>query len=314
MLHKHTARDLQTEILSGKVSATEVIDHFRKRSESINPIINAIISVDWDRALDRARELDSMLARGRDAGVLHGIPIGVKDLALTVGMRTTFGSELHSDYIPTEDDPAVANVRSSGAIISAKTNTPEFGAGANTFNRIFGTTVNPFDSRRSVAGSSGGSAAALAAGLLPLATGSDLGGSLRTPASFCGVVGFRPTPGVVPFNRSPTAWSPLMVGGPMARNVRDAALLLAGMVGERNQDPLARYIRRDRLIKLPTCAASELTVACSEDLGFACVQRSERSAFRDKMDALSRHVRSISWDQPDLEDADFTFETLRAVQ
>jgi amidase len=137
MLHTHTARDLKAKILAGKVSATEVIDHFRKRSESINPVINAIVSVDWNRALDRARELDAMLARGRDAGVLHGIPIGVKDLALTAGLRTTFGSELHSDYIPQEDDPAIANIRSNGAIVAAKTNTPEFGAGANTFNRIF---------------------------------------------------------------------------------------------------------------------------------------------------------------------------------
>jgi Asp-tRNA(Asn)/Glu-tRNA(Gln) amidotransferase A subunit family amidase len=229
-------------------------------------------------------------------------------------LRTTFGSELHKDLIPGEDDAAIANIRGNGAIVAGKTNTPEFGAGASTFNRVFGTTVNPFDRRLSVAGSSGGSAAALAAGLLPLATGSDLGGSLRTPASFCGVVGFRPTPGVVPVDRSPAGWSPLTVEGPMARNARDAALLLAGMVGSSDKDPLSRTVRRDRLINLPTCIASELALACSEDLGFACVQRSERAAFRDKMNVLSRYVRSIDWDHPDLEDADFTFETLRSVQ
>lgn len=314
MLHTHTVHQLRTKILSGDVSATEVISHFRMRSETINPRINAIVSTDWDHALARAREVDAMIARGKLSGVLHGVPIGVKDLALTAGLRTTFGSELYKDFVPPADDPAVANIRANGGIIAAKTNTPEFGAGANTFNRVFGTTVNPFDSRLSVAGSSGGSAAALAAGLLPLATGSDLGGSLRTPASFCGVVGFRPTPGVVPFNRSPTGWSPLMVEGPMARNVKDTALLLAGMVGKTNLDPLARTIRRSRLINLPTGVASELALACSEDLGFACVQQSERAAFRDKMNVLSRYVRSTTWDHPDLEEADFTFETLRSVQ
>ena len=158
---------------------------------------------------------------GEPLGPLHGLPIGVKDLVLTEGLRTTFGSPLFADFVPEADERQVSAVRAAGAIVVGKTNTPEFGAGANTVNPVYGATGNPFDPEKTCAGSSGGSAVALATGMVPIATGSDTGGSLRNPAAYCGIVGFRPSPGMVPSELRLLGWSPLPVQGPMARNVAD---------------------------------------------------------------------------------------------
>lgn len=313
MLHRKSACELRRMIASKQVSPSELIQHTRNRIERINPTINAVVTTDWDRAFLVAKKLDELVMRGESLGILHGLPVAVKDLTLTKGLRTTFGSTFFSDFVPEEDEARIASVRSHGAIIVGKTNTPEFGAGANTFNDVFGPTRNPHDVRLSVAGSSGGSAAALAADLVPLATGSDMGGSLRTPASFCGVVGFRPTPGVVPAEHNRLAWSPLMVEGPMARNVRDVALLLAGMSCRCDADPFSRPIQPGPLLDLHVADLSSLKVAFSEDLGFAQVAKGERDSFRSKMERIEKHFGYVAWDQPDVGDADGIFETLRAV-
>ena len=181
-----------------KLSPVELLESCIARIERTNAAVNSIVAMDADAARKRAKEIEQAIGRGEDVGLLAGLPIGVKDLQATAGLRTTFGSLLYKDNVPAEDEFNVANVRRAGGIILGKTNTPEFGAGANTTNRVYGPTGNPFDPAKTCAGSSGGSAVALALGQVALATGSDLGGSLRTPASFCGVAGFRPSPGVVP--------------------------------------------------------------------------------------------------------------------
>jgi amidase len=313
MLHRLPAWELRRLIGAKCISPTELMRHYQARIAQINPTLNAFVTLDWDRAFEEAKRLDQSIMKGERLEILHGLPVAVKDLTRTRNMRTTFGSSLFADHVPEQDEIRIASVKSNGGIIVGKTNTPEFGAGANTFNSLFGPTLNPFDIRLSVAGSSGGSAAALSAGLVPLATGSDMGGSLRTPASFCGVVGFRPSPGIVPAENSRLAWSPLMVEGPMACNVRDVSLLLAGMSSQSELDPLSRPIEKEQFTELRPADLSTLRIALSEDLGFANVAKAERAAFGLKMGALEGHCGSVSWAEPDLGDADFVFETIRAV-
>ena len=211
---------------TGKLSPTELLESCVKRIEKTNGKVNAIVAMDVDAARKGARAVEETMRKGGETGLLGGLPVGVKDLQATAGLRTTWGSLLLKDNVPAEDELSVANVRRAGGIILAKTNTPEFGAGANTTNRVYGPTGNPFDPTKTSAGSSGGSAVALALGMVPLATGSDYGGSLRTPASFCGVVGFRPSPGTVPNVDRAASLVPFGVTGPMGRTVEDAHLLL----------------------------------------------------------------------------------------
>ena len=178
-----------------QLSPIELLESCLARIELTNGAVNAIVAMDADAARKQAKATEEAIARGEELGLLAGLPIGIKDLQATAGLRTTWGSLLYKDHVPTEDEFGVANIRKAGGVMLGKTNTPEFGAGANTRNRVYGATGNPFDPAKTCGGSSGGSAAALALGQVPLATGSDLGGSLRTPAGFCGVVGFRPSPG-----------------------------------------------------------------------------------------------------------------------
>ncbi|HEY7182403.1 MAG TPA: amidase family protein, partial [Blastocatellia bacterium] len=223
-----------------EASASEVMIAFLSRIEQINPKVNAICSfIGEEAALRAAKEADGKLARGEPVGPLHGLPHAVKDLALTTGIRTTFGSRIYKDFIPGEDALFVERLKQAGAIIIGKTNTPEFGAGSQTFNEVFGTTRNPYDLSKTCGGSSGGAAVALACGMLPLADGSDLGGSLRNPASFCNVVGFRPSPGRVPSHPVMLAWNTLSVEGPMARAVQDVALLFSVMAGPDDRSPIS---------------------------------------------------------------------------
>jgi len=207
--------------------------------ERVNPQVNAIVTLLPERALQQARAADEKLARHEDVGPLHGLPIAHKDLALTKGVRTTFGSPVFENFIPEEDSLIVERLRSAGAIMIGKTNTPEFGAGSQTYNEVFGDTLNPYDLSKTCGGSSGGAAVALACGMLPIADGSDMGGSLRNPASFCNVVGFRPSPGRVPVWPDLIGWFPLMVEGPMARTVKDVALMLSAIAGPDPRSPIS---------------------------------------------------------------------------
>ncbi len=191
-----TATALVAGIKNGDFSPVEVMDASIRRIEAVDKAINAMVTRDFDRAIDRAKDVEAKRLKGEDIGILAGLPIGIKDLEASADMKTTYGSLPFKDHIPDQDDLSVANVKASGGIVIGKTNTPEHGAGGNTWNDVFGITANPFDTDKTSSGSSGGSAAALAAGMVPLASGSDFGGSLRTPASFCGIVGFRPSPAV----------------------------------------------------------------------------------------------------------------------
>jgi amidase len=233
------AFELARLIRGREVSALEVMQAHLAQIERVNPQVNAIVTLLPERALAAAREIDSRLSRGEDPGPLAGLPVAHKDLAATKGVRTTFGSPIFADFVPDADAIVVERLAAAGAVMVGKTNTPEFGAGSQTFNPVFGATRNPYDLGRTCGGSSGGAAAALACGMIPIADGSDLGGSLRNPASFCNVVGLRPSAGRVPNWPSFSAWFALSVAGPMARTVGDAALMLSATAGPDPRSPIS---------------------------------------------------------------------------
>jgi amidase len=231
-LNWRPATELARLIRSKAISPVELLQAHLATIEQLNPKINAICTLAAESAMAAAQRAEQTVMAGDEIGSLHGVPIGIKDLTPTAGIRTTFGSPLYADHVPSEDAAVVKRIKQAGAIVVAKTNTPEFGAGANTVNRLFGATRNPWDLALTVGGSSGGGAAALASGMLPLAEGTDFGGSLRVPAAFCGVVGLRPTAGLVPRYPTPLPWDVGTVHGPMARSAEDTALLLEAMIGD----------------------------------------------------------------------------------
>lgn len=230
-LLERTAVDLAGMIRSREVSSRELVEAHLRRIGQVNPVINAVVTLDAEGALAAARRADDATAAGRVTGVLHGLPMTHKDTHRTRGMRTTQGSPVFRDHIPREDDLVIARLRAAGVVTTGKNNVPEFAAGSHTFNEVFGTTTNPYAPDRSAGGSSGGLGAALAARIQPLGDGSDMGGSLRIPASFCNVVGFRPSYGVLPAPSPLDAWQWLGRTGPMARTVQDVALFMAAVAG-----------------------------------------------------------------------------------
>ncbi|HTE45861.1 MAG TPA: amidase [Gemmatimonadaceae bacterium] len=232
-----TAVDLAARIRRRQVSARDVMTAHLARIARVNPKINAVVTLVAERAMAGAAKADELQARGGTLGPLHGLPVAHKDLVNTAGIRTTYGSPMFRDNIPTTDALIVTRLRAAGAITVGKTNTPEFGAGSNTFNPVFGATRNPYNLAKTVGGSSGGAAAAVRCGMVPIADGSDTGGSLRNPPAFTNVVGFRPSPGRVTDDDG--SWSPLSMGGPIARTVADVALMLSTIVGPHAPDPLA---------------------------------------------------------------------------
>jgi amidase len=308
-----SARELRALIAAKAVSPVEVFDAFADRIEKVNPALNAIVAMDLDRGREEARRAEEAVMRGDPLGLLHGLPIGINDLHLTKGLRTTFGALIHKDNVPDTDELLVSRIRKAGGIVMGKTNTPEFGAGANTVNRVYGATVNPFGTTLSASGSSGGSAAALATDMIALASGGDLGGSLRTPASFCGVVGHRPSPGTCPTNRAADGWSPLAVEGGMARTVGDVALLLASITGPAQMDPISRDLSPEYFLSLPPVRLDRLSVAFSADLGSIPVAEDIRACFRAAADRMVSLFKTTIWHHPDCGDVDRTFEALRAV-
>ncbi|WP_424136465.1 amidase [Roseomonas chloroacetimidivorans] len=314
-----SALEARRLIGSKKLSPVELLDSCLARIAAVNPAINAVVAMD-DRARAAAKAAEDAVMRGEKLGLLHGLPIGIKDLEETEGLVTTFGSPLFKDNVPTKDLSSVARIRAAGAIITAKTNTPEFGAGANTRNAVYGATGNPHDPTRSAAGSSGGSGAALAAGMFPICSGSDTGGSLRNPAAFNGIVGFRPSPGLVATERRSLGWQNLPVLGPMARNAADAALLLAAMASDDAQDPLAYTLPGKPVRGLPEMWTplapidlSSIRIAATEDFGLALVERTVREAFRARVAALEPLFAGIDEATPDCSGANEAFEILRAV-
>ncbi len=312
-LPDRSARELRSLIGRKAISPVEIFDTCRSRIERVDPAVNAMVARDFERGRAAAEEAEAAVMRGEPLGLLHGLPVAIKDLTPTAGLRTAFGSLLYKDNVPMADDLTVARIRAAGAVVIGKTNTPEFGAGANTVNRVYGATVNPFDPTLSCAGSSGGSAVALATGMAPLATGSDMGGSLRTPASFCGIVGHRPSPGAVPSDTRRYGWTPLSVDGPMGRSVDDAALLMAALVGASAHDPLSQDLAPDRFLHLDRIDLGSRRVAFSADLGGMPVARDVRRHFETCAGKLAPLFGRAEWRDPDLGDVHRIFNALRAV-
>jgi Asp-tRNA(Asn)/Glu-tRNA(Gln) amidotransferase A subunit family amidase len=303
-----------------RLSPVELLRSCQARIAAVNPAVNAMVALDTERAEAAARAAEATVMRGDALPALHGLPIGIKDLEETEGLRTTWGSPIFAEHIPTRDEGMVSNLRAAGAIVLGKTNTPEFGAGANTRNLVYGATGNAFDPARSAAGSSGGSAVALATGMVPIASGSDTGGSLRNPAAFNGIVGFRPSPGLVPAERRGHGWSALSVLGPMARSAADCALLLSAMADDDAMDPLAytlpgRAVRRGDRDLFPPMAVdlAALRVAATPDFGFAPTERAIRAVFAARVAALAPLFGRVEEASPDCRGTDESFEVLRAA-
>lgn len=298
-----TARNL---IANGELSPVELVASCIETIESVDGCVNAMVTRAFDRATGEARAAAEAVTRGEPLGPLHGLPIAIKDIQATEGIATTFGSADLADNVPAEDAPIVARIRRAGAIIIGKTNVPEHSIGANTVNRLFGATGNPFDPARTCGGSSGGSAVALATHMAPLATGSDHGGSLRIPACFCGVVGFRATPGIVPNEGRTVTQTNYSVQGPMARSVADAALLLS-VIANRDPasraDPMAFPLDAARLGELDDIDAATLRVAASEDLGGLMVSKATRATFADRARRIEPYVGRLDFPDLDLADA-----------
>ena len=306
------ATALAEAIRHGRLTASEVMEAFLTQISRVNPHVNAICTLDEPLARSAAEAADRALAAGEEVGPLHGLPIAIKDLHPTRGMRTTYGSPIYKDYVPTLDQLHVSRLREAGAVVIGKTNTPEFGAGSQTFNTVFGTTYNPYDLRCTCGGSSGGAAVAVATGMLPIADGSDMGGSLRNPAAFCNTFGFRPSPGRVPAWPTVNNTRRLGVQGPIARSARDIALLMAVMAGPDERvplsidepasvfaEPLARDYRGVRVAWSPTLGRyevdQEVIAVCESALGYFASLGCE-----------------VLRKDPDLQEVDDIFQTLRA--
>src|SRR6202171_4264771 len=238
-LTRKSARELARLIRERAVSRVEVLEPHLAAIAEINPKLNAIVTLAAEQAQDAARLAELAVAKGEPLGLLHGLPVAIKDITPTAGIRTTFASPLYKDYVPAEDAEVVRRLKAAGAIVLAKTNTPEFACGANTNNVLFGPTRNPWNPSLSPAGSSGGSAGAVATGMVPIAQGTDFGCSIRIPAAFCGIVGIRPTPGLTPNHPMPLAWDPGQVNGALARDAEDAALMLDAIVGFSRLSPIS---------------------------------------------------------------------------
>ena len=308
------AIEARRHIGTKEISPVELLESCIARTDAINPAVNSIVTTCYERARREAKIAEEDVLSGKPLGLLHGLPFGAKDLESTGDIRTTMGSQLYANNIPDTDQRSIANIRGNGGILIGKTNTPEFGAGANTRNLVFGATGNPFNPELSCAGSSGGSAVSLATGMVPLATGSDYGGSLRTPASFCGVVGFRPSPGVVPNELRSVALNPFSVLGPMGRTVGDAALLLSAMIGDDPRDPFGCGIDPELLEPIQPTDISRYRIAISEDLGVAPLDDDIRQCFKKKVKGIQHIFFSAQQQDPPFNnDLHQAFEVLRCV-
>lgn len=307
------AGELAGMIRNREVSATEVMTAFLSQIERVNPKVNAICTfVGEEAALRAAKEADERMAKGHKPGPLHGLPHAVKDLVPTAGIRTTFGSRIYQDSVPDTDGLIVERLKAAGALIIGKTNVPEFGAGSQTFNEVFGVTLNPYDLTKTCGGSSGGAAVALACGMVPLADGSDLGGSLRNPAGFCNVVGFRTAPGRVPVYPSAPGSNVLSVEGPMARTVQDVAFLLSVMAGPDARVPISIDEPGLGFLKPLQRDFRGTRIAWSRNLGRYPVQPAVNETCDRARSTFADLGCQVEDGEPDFRDADEIFQVLRA--
>lgn len=307
-----TARELAEHIRARKISAREVVEAHLRQIERVNPKVNSIVTLTAEEALKRAEEADERAVRGDELGPLHGLPVAHKDLLLTKGVRTTFGSPIFADFVPDHDALVVERLKGAGAISVGKTNTPEFGAGSQTFNTVFGATLNPYDTSKTCGGSSGGAAVALACGMVPIADGSDLGGSLRNPANFCNVVGFRPSPGLVPTWPNLAGWFPLSVAGPMGRTVGDVALMLSALAGHDPRAPISQMVSSDCFRCPLERNFTGVRIAWIRDLGGLPVESKVRTVLEERREVFEGLGCILDEKEPDFSGADEAFKVWRA--
>jgi amidase len=308
-----SAVDARRLIGQKKLSPVELMQSCLTRIAAVNPAVNAIVAIDEKRAKDDAKAAEKMVMNGGYLDVLHGLPVGIKDLNPVEGLRSTWGSLIFKDHIPEADDPLVASVRVSGGIPFCKTNVPEFGAGGNTTNKVYGPTCNPFDTSLTSSGSSGGTAVALALDMVPLASGSDYGGSCRTPAGFCGVVGMRTSPGLIPSPDKSAGLIPWGVQGPMARTVADAALFLRALVTVDRADPFSSLDGLEWPDILLPADLSGLRLAFTPDFGVAPIDAGIRRVFLERAATFGRAFLDASETTPDFSGVHDIFEVHRGL-
>ena len=310
-----TACEIVRLLARGEVSPVELVGISQDRIEQTDAALNALPTKCFERAFDQAGRIqDGTISDDGSGSRLGGLPVAIKDLNDVAGVRTNYGSTVFADHVPECSDFTVEKLESNGAVIMGKSNTPEFGAGASTFNDVFGITCNPWDIRKNPGGSSGGSAAAVASGQVWCAQGSDLGGSLRIPASFCGVVGYRPTPGIVPRGPTSQPFSPLWVDGPIARNVADCALLLDAMSGRDSRDPMSRPRPVESFLEtVRKDPPPNLRIAFSNDLGISPVDPDVETVFSAVIGRMGEIAAEVEQAHPDLKNAPGAFQTLRAA-
>ncbi|MBK9083412.1 MAG: amidase [Rhizobiales bacterium] len=306
-----SANEIVRLLKAGDVSPLDLLDALEQRCAQVDGAVNALPTRDFERARAAARAL--LRKPVAERGLLAGMPVPIKDLTNVAGMRSTMGSPIFADVVPKISDVLVTHLEAEGALIYAKSNTPEFGAGANTFNEVFGATRNPWNTALSAAGSSGGAAVSLATGMAWLAHGSDMGGSLRNPASFCGIVGMRPTPGRVAHSLTVKVDATLGVQGPMARTVEDCALLLDAMCGEEATDPLSKPRPATSFLAATRAGWRPKRVAYSPDLGVTPVDRRVVEITRRAAHRLAEAGVIVEEAHPDLREAHEAFQTLRAL-
>ena len=308
-----TATEMVKRIRSKELSCREVMEAHLNRIEQVNPIVNAIVTrIPSEEALALADAADAALVQAKEIGPLHGLPIAHKDLVPTKDMRTTFGSPIYKDFVPDHDGLIVERLKKAGTIAIGKTNTPEFGAGSQTFNQVFGETLNPYDTTKTCGGSSGGASVSLACGMLPLADGSDMGGSLRNPGNFCNIAGFRTSPGRVPVWPRLAAWFPIPVQGPMARTVQDVALMLSTIAGPDSRSPIAIAEPGSLFMRPLERNFKDVKIAWSKDLGELPVDPRVTQALENQRQVFEDLGCIVEEGQPDFRDADEIFKVWRA--
>jgi amidase len=306
-LIEKSACEVVALLKAGEICIEDTLAALEVRIEQVDTDINALPTRCFERAREAARQGD------RGNTVLAGMPIAIKDLTDVAGVRTTYGSMLHRDHVAEQSDIMVERLEANGGIVYAKSNTPEFGTGGNTFNDVFGATRNPYDLSLSAGGSSGGAAAALASGTAWLAQGSDLGGSLRTPASFCGVTSLRPSPGLITTNPGLNPFDVYSQKGPMARSITDLALFADAMAGPSSKAALSRSHIIDEFREAAAQPVKPLKIAYSEDLGVTQATASVAEVCADAVALLERDGVGVDNAQPDLSMADVAFEVPRAL-
>ncbi|MDP7045630.1 MAG: amidase family protein, partial [SAR324 cluster bacterium] len=307
-----TATELGQKIRAGEISAVETMEAHLAQIEKVNPQVNAIVTLLPEMGMEAARKADEKLARGEEVGPLHGLPVAHKDLVQTKGIRTTFGSLVYQDFIPEEDALLVERLREAGVILLGKTNTPEFGAGSQTFNKVYGVTKNPYDLSKTCGGSSGGAAVSVACRMLPFADGSDLGGSLRNPTNFCNVVGLRPSVGRVPSWPSESGWNSFAVDGPIARTVEDTALMLSVLAGPDLRSPISLPESGAAFRKPLERNLKGIRIAWSADLGGLPVDVRVTKTLEAQREVFEDVGCIVEEGFPDFSDADEIFKTFRA--